>query len=96
MWFEAARQAGFDPMVVIAVRHPHEAIESTTAAVGTSPEFGAALCPKYSLLVERNTRGVPRVFVEYANLMDDWRHEMKLISTVLPIELDSWDEPAIE
>jgi hypothetical protein len=96
MWFEAARQAGFDPMAVIAVRHPHEAIESTTAAAGTSPEFGGALWLKYSLLAERNTRGVPRVFVEYANVMGDWHREIKRISTALGIDLDTWDEPAID
>ncbi|WP_082973725.1 sulfotransferase family protein [Mycobacterium sp. E2327] len=96
MWFEAARQAGFDPMAVIAVRHPHESIESTTAAAGTSPEFGGALWLKYSLLAERNTRGLPRVFVEYANLMSDWRHEMKRISAALAIDLDTQEEPAID
>jgi len=96
MWFEAARQAGFDPMAVVAVRHPHESIESVTAAAGTSPEFGAALWLKYSLLAERYTRGVPRVFVEYANLMDDWRHEIKRIATALAIDLDNCDEPAID
>ena len=96
MWFEAARQAGFDPMAVIAVRHPHESIESITAAVGTSPEFGGALWLKYSLLAERNTRGVPRVFIEYANLMDNWRHEIKRISKTLAIDLDTRDELAID
>ncbi len=96
MWFEAARQAGFDPMAVIAVRHPHEAIESTTAAAGTSPEFGGALWLKYSLLAERDTRGLPRVFVEYANLMNDWRHEIKRIATALAIDLDTRDELAID
>ena len=96
MWFEAARQAGFDPMAVIAVRHPHECIESTTAAAGTSPEFVGALWLKYSLLAERDTRGVPRVFVEYANLMNDWRHEIKRISKALAIDLDTRDELAID
>lgn len=96
MWFEAARQAGFDPMVVIAVRHPQEAIQSTTAAAGTSPELGGALWLKYSLLAERDTRSLPRVFVEYANLMDDWRREIKRISAALAIDLDTRDESAIE
>jgi hypothetical protein len=73
MWLEAACQAGFDPVAVIAVRHPDESVKSVTAAARTSPEFGGGLWLKYSLLAERNTRGLPRVFVEYANLMDDWR-----------------------
>jgi len=95
MWFEAARQAGFDPMAVIAVRHPEEAVKSL-AANGTSPEFGSALWLKYSLLAERDTRGLPRVFVEYANLMDDWRRQVKRISAALAIDLDNRDEGAID
>jgi hypothetical protein len=96
MWFEAACQAGFDPMVAIAVRHPQEAIESTTAAGGISPELGGALWLKYSLLAERETRGLPRVFVEYTNLIDNWRREIKRISAALAIDLDTHNEDAIE
>ena len=51
---------------------------------------------KYSLLAERDTRGLPRVFVEYANLMDDWRREVERISAALAVDLDSRDEGAIE
>ena len=96
MWIEAARQAGFDPVAVIAVRHPQEAAKSITAAARTSPEFGGALWLKYSLLAERDTRGLPRVFVEYANLMEDWRREIKRISAALLVDLDTRDEGAIE
>ena len=96
MWFEAARQAGFDPAAVIAVRHPEEAGKSVTAAAGTSPEFGGALWLKYSLLAERTTRGLPRVFVEYTNLMDNWRHEIKRISASLAIDLAPRDEGAVD
>ena len=51
---------------------------------------------KYSLLAEKETRGLPRVFVEYSNLMDDWRQEVKRISRALAIDLDTRDEGAIE
>ncbi|MEE6176632.1 sulfotransferase family protein [Mycobacterium sp. 050134] len=96
LWFEAARQAGFAPMAVIAVRHPQECISSTTAAAGTSPELGGALWLKYSLLAERGTREVPRVFVEYTNLLGNWRRELTRISTALAIDLDTPNEAAIE
>jgi hypothetical protein len=96
MWLEAARQAGFDPAAVIAVRHPEEAAKSLTAGAGTSPVLGGALWLKYSLLAERDTRGLPRVFVEYANVMDDWRREVKRISAALAINLDPQDEGAID
>ena len=95
MWFEAARLAGFDIAAVIAVRHPQEVIPSWSAHVQTSPELANALWLKKNLLAERRTRAVPRVFVEYANLLDDWRREVKRISAALEIDLDTPDEGAI-
>ena len=96
MWFEAARLAGLDVAAVIAVRHPQEVIASLAASSPVSPELASALWLKYSLLAERHTRGLPRVFVDYANLLDDWRREMKRISAALAIDLNTRDEGAIE
>ena len=96
VWFEAARLAGFDIAAVIAVRHPQEVIASLAAHSPASPEFSSALWLKSNLLAERHTRSVPRVFVEYANLLDDWRREIKRISAALAIDLNTRDEGAIE
>ncbi|OBK73775.1 hypothetical protein [Mycobacterium sp. 1164985.4] len=96
MWFEAARQAGFNVMTVIAIRHPEEVTASMGRFLHASPEFSGALWLKYNLLSERATRGVPRVFVEYSNLLDDWRREAKRISTSLAIDLNIRDEEAID
>ena len=96
VWFEAARQAGFDIAAVIAVRHPQEAIASHAALLRTSPELSSALWLKFNLLAERHTRALPRVFVEYANLLDDWRQEIMRISAALAIDLNTRDEGAIE
>jgi hypothetical protein len=98
IWFEAARQAGFDVAAVVAVRHPDEIIGSLENRankqnyVDSSPELTCAWWLKYSLLAERDTRDVPRVFVEYTNLLADWRRELKRISTALAIDLDARDE----
>lgn len=96
LWFEAARGAGFDVGAVIAVRHPQEVIASIAASWRTSPALASALWLKYNLLAERHTRQVPRVFVDYANLLDDWRREMKRISTTLDLDLPNPDVAAIE
>lgn len=102
IWFEAARQAGFDVAAVIAVRHPDEIIGSLAKRanqqnyVDSSPELTCAWWLKYSLLAERDTRAVPRVFVEYANLLKDWRLEVKRISAALAIDLDIEDERAVD
>ncbi|MEV0670277.1 sulfotransferase family protein [Mycobacterium sp. NPDC050441] len=96
LWFEAARQAGFDIAVVNMVRPPQEVIASGAADFLTSPELGSALWLKFNLLAERDTRDMPRVFVEYANLLEDWRREVKRISVALGIDLDTRDEGAID
>jgi hypothetical protein len=96
VWFEAARLAGFDSVAVIAVRHPQEVIASLAKRTPASPELSGALWLKYTLLAERHTRGLPRVFVEYANLLDDWRREITRISAALAIDLNTRDEGAIE
>jgi hypothetical protein len=96
MWAEAARLAGFDVVTVVAVRHPGEVIASVARRSAASPELSTALWLKTHLLVEAGTRDVPRVYVEYANLLEDWRREMKRISVALGINLDTRDESAIE
>ena len=39
---------------------------------------------------------MPHVFVDYANLLDNWRREMKRISAALAIDLNTRGESAIE
>lgn len=96
LWFEAARRAGFDVATVIAVRHPHEVVASWSPHARISPELANALWLKYNLVAERYTRGLPRVFVEYDNVLEDWRQETKRISRALAIDLDTRDEVAID
>jgi hypothetical protein len=96
LWLEAARLAGLDVAVVIAVRHPREVISSAMASWGFSRELASTLWLKYNLLAERLTRGAPRVFVDYYSLLEDWRREVKRISAALDIDLDGGDEAAVE
>ncbi|MGD1253653.1 sulfotransferase family protein [Mycobacterium seoulense] len=96
LWFEASRLTGFDSAVVIAVRHPEEVIASVASSWQLAPELSSALWLKYNLLAERHTRGMPRVFVGYTNLLEDWRREIKRISMALPVDLNTHDEDAID
>lgn len=96
MWFKAARLAGYDIATAIAVRDPEEVNASLSKYLrGASPQLSGALWLKYNLLAERETRGLPRVFVDYANFLDDWRREVKRISHVLPIDLDTGEAGAV-
>ncbi|MEB4212192.1 sulfotransferase family protein [Mycobacterium sp. 94-17] len=96
MWFEAARLEGIDTVAVIAVRNPDEVTASVTASNPMTQELSSALWLKFNLLAERHTRDIPRVFVEYPNLLEDWRREIKRISVALAIDLNCGDESAIE
>ena len=90
MWFEAARLAGFDVAAVIAVRHPQEVIASLAADRRTLAGALECLVAEIQSAGRESTRAaVPRVFVEYANLLDDWRREVKRISAALAIDLNT-------
>jgi hypothetical protein len=95
-WFEGAREAGLSMGVVIPVRHPQEVVASVQARDGASPELSSALWLKYNLLAERQSRGVPRVFVDYVRLLTDWRAEVSRISAALSVDLSAPDVSAIE
>jgi hypothetical protein len=109
-WLEAARRTGFSVKTVIALRHPQEVYASIVAGASSfrpqeasSPTTAAPLSVeksntfwlKVNLQAERHSRYVPRVFVEYSNLMKDWRKEIARISKALAVDLQA-DERAID
>ena len=96
LWFDAAVQSGFRVATVIAVRNPDEVTASMEDHIKANPAFASALWLKSNLLSERNSRSVPRVFVEYRNLMDDWRGEVERISAALSIGLSTANGGAID
>src|SRR5689334_14126238 len=71
-WFEAARRCGLAIGIVIPVRHPMEVSASLVRRDGMTRELAAMLWLKYTLLAERQSRGMPRTFVSYQALLDDW------------------------
>src|SRR5262249_46567311 len=79
-WFEAARRTQFVLKFVIPIRHPTEVARSLATRDGTSFELSNALWLKYNLLAERSTREYARAFVEYPNLLRDWREEISRVS----------------
>ena len=95
-WFDAARQVGFRVTAAVPVRHPQEVSASLVARYQMSSELATALWLKYNLLAERQSRGLPRVFVEYSNLLRDWRAEVARIEAALSIDLSARNEAAID
>jgi len=91
-WLAAVERTDFSPRVVIPVRHPNEVASSLGAWKCLSRAHTAELWLKYNLLAERHTRHLPRVFVSYASLLEDWRREVLAISQALALALTHNDE----
>ena len=96
VWFDAARQEGYDIAAVLAVRDPQEVSASLAKFMNATPQLSGALWLKYNLLAERETRGIPRVFVDYSIFLDDWQSQIKRISQILPVDLDTGNTQAVE
>jgi hypothetical protein len=94
-WFEASRRASIIAKVVIPIRHPDQVAASLAARDGVSAELANVLWLKYNFLAERSSRRLPRVFVEYPNLLGDWRKEIARISKHLAVDLSDAEEVAI-
>lgn len=96
LWFEAVRRSGFDLKIIIPLRHPDEVAASLAKRDGLAFELSSVLWLKYNLLAERCSRLLPRVFVEYTNLLSNWRAEIGRISESLSIDLRAPDAAVIE
>ncbi len=95
-WFEATRRAGLMMKLVIPVRHPDEVAASLISRDKLSFELASTLYVKYNLLAERHSRPFPRAFVEYQNLLKDWRQEISRVSEAISIELNDREEESID
>lgn len=95
-WLAAAREVGLSIGIAVAVRRPEEVASSLAARDGASLELSQTLWLKNNLLAERQSRALPRVFVDYANLLRDWRGEVGRIASALSIDLSVRDEAAID
>ncbi|MDQ1159616.1 hypothetical protein QE385_004013 [Sphingomonas sp. SORGH_AS 950] len=87
IWLDAIALAGLDPRIVIPVRPPIEVAISLNHWKGVSLKHSAELWLKYNLLAERGTRHLPRKFVAYRRLLEDWRAELVSIEAVLGLAL---------
>jgi hypothetical protein len=95
-WFAAARRQEYAIAAVVAVRHPAEVAASLAARDGVPKELSNTLWLKYNWLAEQRSREIPRVFVEFPNLLADWRGEVGRIARSLEIDFASTQDQEIE
>jgi len=95
-WFTAAHRKGFSVKAIVMLRHPREVAASFAARDRLSMSLSTTLWLKYNFLAERLSSSLPRVFVEYSNLLGNWRAEIARISEALSISLSLSREVEID
>lgn len=78
-WSEVLGRLSVAPRIVIPVRHPLAVAGSLAKRNGFPVEKSVLLWTSYMLASEAYSRGLPRVFVSYDNLLADWRVQLARI-----------------
>ena len=79
-WLTVLDEFGASPSFVIPVRNPLEVAASLARRDEFSQPKGILLWLRHVLDAERDTRGHPRAFLQYEQLLRDWRRSMDAIS----------------
>jgi hypothetical protein len=108
LWREVAAEQDLGIRYVSMLRHPAEVVGSRTTYYsgheeGRSVEadrkrrryaiFNVARWVNNSLVNERETRGQPRAFVRYTDLLDDWRPVLRTLRDDLGLRYEFSEEP---
>jgi hypothetical protein len=114
-WAAASRTAGRDLRLLTAVRHPAEVVGSQDLTWGhrrdddmrrVKETSNVAAWLNVALVTERSGRDLPRAFLRYGELIEDWRAALGRASTQLDLglgidqdrsghELDDWLDPSL-
>ncbi|RLS76185.1 MAG: glycosyltransferase [Planctomycetota bacterium] len=95
-WRQVLSAAGIDHSAVLVLRDPLEVARSLAArkdvpefrpAAVAAPSRALLLWLRYVLDAERHSRDLPRVAVDYARLVSDWRAAVEPLLDALPIAL---------
>ena len=102
LWADAAARVGVDIGYVAMLRHPSEVIGSRAAYYepGATPSLAqasriATAWLSHNLTLEQRTRDQSRAFVQYADLLADWRATLGALGEVLGLRLDALADEAV-
>jgi hypothetical protein len=106
LWRRAAEQAGRDLRILIALRHPAEVVGSQDRTWGegrrTDTErrvketSNTAAWLNVALVTEAGSRGAPRAFIRYDDLLADWRTALTRVSGQLDLDLPLDEERGLD
>jgi len=94
VWLAALERFGARPSFVITTRNPLEVAGSLKARDGFSATKSCLLWLRYLLDAERDSRGLPRVFVSYERLLRDWLATTDYIARELHLSVPPPDDEA--
>ena len=83
----AIRDFGASPYVVSIFRNPWEVAHSLKKRDGICLSHGLTLWLRHVLDAEYQSRGLPRVFVDFSDLLDDWRPTVGRIQQQLGVAM---------
>lgn len=86
-WIDAARRLGLRATCVHIFRHPADVAASIMRRDDLDVSHANALWLKYDLIAERDARAIPRLFVSYEDLLDDWESVVIRCARELGLEL---------
>jgi hypothetical protein len=85
LWRPVLNEIGVEPRIVIMVRNPLEIAGSLRRRDGWREHRAVIVWLRYLLAAERDTRDLPRCFIDYDQLMSDWRFVVDAVSRHLGI-----------
>ena len=85
LWRGVADRLGADLRIVLPYRDPAEVAASLARRDRTPADAAALAWLRHALDAERETRDLPRVVVDYADLLCDWREEIGRVAAGLGI-----------
>lgn len=84
-WDAVLRRARCRPLYVCTHRHPIDVAQSLQYRSGYDLDYGLLLWLRHQIDAEADSRGKPRVFVSYDQLMADWAASVSKIGAALNI-----------
>jgi len=85
LWRPVLTELGAEPRIVIMVRNPLEIAGSMKRRDGWGEHRTLMVWLRYMLAAERDTRDLPRCFVGYGQMMNDWRAVVATVSDRLGV-----------
>lgn len=93
-WMAALTRHRLTPRVIIPIRNPIEVCASLAERNNFSHGRSLLLWLAYFLSIEKASRSRPRMFVQYDDMLEDWRGVMRRLEARFETSLPSWTPTA--